>query len=182
VVARNQGRFIAMPGVIAADAMVPTQFHHQPPGTIYELGSARDAVMQDAAQRISDAGGAMLVVDYGYSGPKTGDTFQAVKDHEFADPFAGPGQADLTAHVDFTTLANAARTAGVRSYGPVAQGAWLMQLGIEARAEALAAQNPKDRAAIQIAKARLTGADQMGRLFQVLGASHPEWPRPEGFA
>lgn len=182
VVARNQGKFMAMPGIIPVDSAVPPQFQRQPPGTIMEVSPARDAVMQDAAQQIADQGGAMLVVDYGYSGPKTGETFQAVHNHEFADPFAAPGQADLTAHVDFTTLIEAARAAGVRAYGPVGQGDWLRTLGIEARADALAAQNPKQMATIEIAKARLTGADQMGRLFQVMAAGHPQWPKPEGFA
>jgi SAM-dependent MidA family methyltransferase len=52
-----------------------------------------------------------------------------------ADPFANPGESDLTAHVDFTALARAAQ--GLRVSGPVPQGVWLARLGIEARAAQL---------------------------------------------
>ena len=46
--------------------------------------------------------------------PAFGDTLQAVRRHAFADPLAEPGEADLTAHVDFAALAEAARAAGAR--------------------------------------------------------------------
>ena len=46
-----------------------------------------------------------------------------------------PGEADLTAHVDFAALAHAARHAGAQSFGPVAQGDFLTGLGIAARME-----------------------------------------------
>jgi SAM-dependent MidA family methyltransferase len=181
VVARNQGQFMAMPGVIPMDLAVPSHLQNQPPGSILEISPTRDAVMQDICSRIAEHGGAILSIDYGYSGPKTGDTFQAVSAHSFANPFANPGENDLTAHVDFAALAQAARNAGVRAYGPAAQGDWLKALGIEARAQALAAQTPKLSDTIYAALARLTEPAHMGRLFQILGAAHPGWPRPEGF-
>ena len=53
-------------------------------------------------------GGAFLVIDYGYTLPGLGSTLQAVKGHEFADPFENPGTQDLTAHVNFVELANQA--------------------------------------------------------------------------
>src|SRR3546814_11033707 len=74
--------------------------------------------MQGCAFRLSRHGGALLAIDYGYSGPAAGDTLQAVKAHRFADPFAQPGEADLTAHVDFAALAFAARNAGALVAGP----------------------------------------------------------------
>src|SRR3546814_3837121 len=75
--------------------------------------------MEALAQSIVRQGGAMLIVDYGYEGPAVGDTLQAVKGHSYADVFADIGEADLTAHVDFTALAEVARRTGARTFGPV---------------------------------------------------------------
>ena len=65
----------------------------------------------------------MLVVDYGYTETSLGDSLQAVARHAYVDPLAEPGEADLTAHVDFAALARAARAAGAKVMGPVTQGA-----------------------------------------------------------
>ncbi len=181
VVARNQGQFITMPGVVPMDAAIPPVFKAQPPGTILEIAPTRNAIMSEICARIATQGGALLVLDYGYAGPAMGDTFQAVSAHKTADPFTNPGEVDLTAHVDFADMADAARTAGVRVYGPVAQGDWLKRLGLDARAQTLSAVSPEQASAIAAAAERLTGTAQMGRLFQVLGAAHPAWPKPEGF-
>ena len=78
------------------------------PATV-EISPARGAVMHAIAERLAREGGAALVIDYGYEGPAFGDTLQAVRRHEYADPLAAPGEADLTAHVDFAALATAAQ-------------------------------------------------------------------------
>ena len=70
-----------------------------------DIGSAH--VVQDS--------GAALLIDYGYSGPATGDTLQAVKAHRFHPVLADLGGADLTAHVDFTAVRRAAEAAGARA-------------------------------------------------------------------
>ena len=49
----------------------------------------------------------LLAVDYGYDHTGFGETLQAVKAHQFVDPLAEPGVADLTTHVDFAALARA---------------------------------------------------------------------------
>src|SRR3546814_10182870 len=51
------------------------------------------------------------------------------RSHQAANPFADPGESDLTVHVDFTTIGNMARQAGLRVFGPVGQGTWLRALG-----------------------------------------------------
>src|SRR3546814_9649098 len=89
--------------------------------------------MQRCSCRLARQGGAMLAIDYGYSGPAAGDTLQAVKAHGFADPFAAPGEVDLTAHVDFVAPAEVARRAGVTASPLAAQADWLRRLGIEDR-------------------------------------------------
>lgn len=93
-------------------------------------------IVAQLAARIAAHGGCAILIDYGgWDGQ--GDTFQALRRHRPEDPLANPGQADLTAHVDFAPLAAAARAAGARVSRMVAQGDWLKRLGIEARARRL---------------------------------------------
>ena len=53
-----------------------------------------------------------LFIDYGPATAAVGDTLQAVRRHDYVDPLAEPGTADLTAHVLFAALADKARAAG----------------------------------------------------------------------
>ena len=147
-------------------------------GAIAEVGPAREAVAAGLGARIEACGGAALVVDYG-SATGAGDTLQAVRAHAPADPLAAPGAADLTAHVRFADLARAAEPA--RSHGPVPQGAFLERLGIGARARALAGGGDAQAAAVAAAHRRLTHADEMGNLFQVLAVTPRHAPPPPGF-
>ena len=175
------GTLAAVPGDIPADDTIPVMLRAGGEGSIVETAPVSAAIMQRCAFRLARRGGAMLVVDYGYSGPAAGDTLQAVKAHRFADPFADPGEVDLTTHVDFTALAHAARSAGIRTEGPVGQGAWLRTLGIDARLKALASASPGRADELAGQRDRLVDAQAMGELFKVMAASAPGWPRPEGF-
>jgi len=145
------------------------------PGDVLEWPAASMATMQDISRRIARDGGAALVADYGYWGPAFGDTLQALKAHEFVSPLEEPGEADLTAHVDFQRLAQAASGEGARVHGPAPQGRFLAALGIEARAASLKARaTPVQAAEIDRALARLTekGPRGMGELFKVLAVTH----------
>ena len=134
------------------------------------------------AARLAAQGGAALIVDYGHDRSAPGDTLQAVKDHQYADVLIDPGEADLTAHVDFQQLAQTCIQAGSVTFGPIGQGDFLIALGIGARVQALTAQaDDRQKAAIDAAFTRLTGAGQMGRLFRVLAVQHPGLPAPPGF-
>jgi SAM-dependent MidA family methyltransferase len=146
-----------------------------------EISPASLAIVTDLARRLATQGGAALIVDYGHDRPGTGDTLQSVSGHAYADPFAAPGERDLTAHVDFHALAAAARAAGVRVFGPVEQGAWLNAMGIKLRAASLAKAAPERGPEIAAARERLTGAGQMGRLFKAMALVAPSWPEPAGF-
>jgi SAM-dependent MidA family methyltransferase len=142
---------------------------------------AGTAIALDLAQRIARQGGAAIIIDYGYEGPAVGDTLQAVRGHQFADPFQDPGESDLTTHVDFTMIGNMARQAGLRVLGPVGQGAFLRQLGIDARADQLARTAPARAAEVEAARVRLIADDAMGTLFKAMAWVHPEWADPAGF-
>jgi SAM-dependent MidA family methyltransferase len=139
-----------------------------------ERPDAGARIIRAIAERIVRHGGAAVMIDYGYWGPAFGDTLQAVKAHAFTDPLAQPGEADLTAHVDFHHLARVAREAGALVHGPTSQGDFLRALGIEVRASALKARaTPAQRDAVDAALRRLTDPEGMGELFKVLGLSHP---------
>ncbi len=181
MVERQDGRLIAVPGDTPADDSVPASLRSSEDGSIVETAPVSAAIMQRCAFRLARHGGAMLVIDYGYRGPAAGDTLQAVKAHGFADPFTDPGEVDLTTHVDFTALADAAQSAGVAIAGPVGQGAWLRALGIDARLTALAGAAPDRAAELAGQRDRLVEPQAMGELFKVMAATAPGWPRPEGF-
>ncbi|TNE39570.1 MAG: class I SAM-dependent methyltransferase, partial [Alphaproteobacteria bacterium] len=126
--------------------------------------------------------GAALLIDYGPSENEIGDSFQALRAHEFTDPLANPGEADLTAHVKFPALVRQVTAMGLSCHGPTPQGRFLERLGIEARAMLLSknateAQKKKLRGELL----RLTSAEEMGTLFKALALTHGLTAAPEGF-
>ena len=154
-----------------------------PAGAVAERAPAREALAAAIARRVATDGGAALIVDYGHARPGLGDTLQAVRRHRPHPVLGDPGEADLTAHVDFPALARAALARGARVFGPVAQGRFLQALGIEARAARLRRRaNAGQAAAIDSALRRLTQPDGMGTLFKALALAHPALPSPPGFA
>ncbi|KQM98550.1 ATP synthase subunit beta [Sphingobium sp. Leaf26] len=182
VVSREvEGRFIPVPGYRRIESGLPPLAVEAPEGAIIESPIVGAGIAYALAHRIARQGGAAIIIDYGYEGPALGDTLQAVKAHQFADPFADPGEADLTIHVDFTVLGNMARQAGLRVHGPVGQGAFLRQLGIDARAEQLANTAPARAAEVETARHRLTDEAEMGILFKAMAWTHPDWADPAGF-
>ncbi len=172
--------FVPVLGDPVPEGAVPDAFADAPEGAIVEDRPAARALVAALARRIANHGGAALFIDYGHPGPGLGDTLQAVANGERVDPFATPGEADLTAHVDFAALADAA-SPPARVHGPMAQGEFLPRLGLEERTRALARANPAQAAALHAAAARLTAPAQMGALFQVIALTAPDWPTPAGF-
>jgi NADH dehydrogenase [ubiquinone] 1 alpha subcomplex assembly factor 7 len=173
--------FVCIAGSQPMDPVVPEARRQAVPGTIYEVCPGAAATVYEIAGRLVEQGGAALFIDYGHDTPREGSTLQAVRQHLKVDPFAGPGEADLTAHVDFAALAPIAQSRGCKWLGTVSQGRWLRELGIEARAEALAAHAPEHATAIHAAKDRLIGEGQMGLLFKVMGLAGPAWRDGVGF-
>jgi SAM-dependent MidA family methyltransferase len=153
------------------------------PGQLLEIGHAANEVVARLASRIAAAGGAMLVLDYGHGTTSLGETLQAMRDHAYADVLRDPGEADLTAHVDFAALTRAAESAGAAAHGPVAQGVFLERLGIAARAARLKRGADAAQAArIDTAVARFTAPESsMATLFKVLVVTPKGAPPPPGF-
>jgi SAM-dependent MidA family methyltransferase len=133
-------------------------------GDLIEDRAAGAPILSTVAARIATHGGAALVFDYG-DWRSLGDTLQAVQDHRPTDPLADPGQADITAHVDFEALLRACGTCTPSRITP--QGVFLERLGITARAQTLADRLTGDaRAAHIAAHRRLTHPQEMGNLFK----------------
>lgn len=149
-------------------ALLPADAGSASEGDIVEIAPARAALMADIAAHISAHGGAGLFIDYGYLEPGVGDTLQALKDHAYDDVLAHPGEADLTTHVDFAALADAANAQGLKT-STATQGAFLLAMGLVERAGRLGAHADEGgREAIRSQVGRLAGPDQMGDLFKVL--------------
>ncbi|UTW60116.1 SAM-dependent methyltransferase [Kordiimonas sp. SCSIO 12603] len=163
-------------------ALIPEHMKDGPDGSIAEICPSALSIMGDIALRLNTHGGSALFLDYGYRISSFGDTFQALKNHEYVDPFAEPGAADLTAHVAFDQLHRAATEAHSKAYGSTPQGMFLMALGIGSRAQALAsgADAAKQEKILSELK-RLTAPDEMGTLFKVLAVQNHELPPPPGF-
>lgn len=178
----SAGLFVPVASGPRLDDILPDHLRSAPAGSIIETSPASAAIARQIGHRLATQGGAALIVDYGYAGPAIGDTLQAVRGHAYANPFEEPGERDLTAHVDFATLAEAARAEGARSHGPVGQGALLEALGIRARGARLSQSAPHRREEIASAVERLTSPDAMGALFKALAITAPDWPQPAGFA
>jgi NADH dehydrogenase [ubiquinone] 1 alpha subcomplex assembly factor 7 len=177
----EEGQLGLIAGGTPMDAAVPEDRRQAPVGTVLETCPAAASVIYEVAGRLARQGGAALFVDYGHDAPRAGSTLQAVRAHRKVDPFATPGEADLTAHVDFAALAAAAQARGCRWLGTVPQGDWLRALGIDARAASLAAAAPDHAEAIARQKHRLVDAGEMGTLFKVMGLAAPDWPDGAGF-
>lgn len=150
-------------------------------GSLAEIRPGDRQVVDALAARFTRHTGRALFIDYGPAEPETGDTLQALKAHEKVDVLSEPGTADLTARVDFASLAAAAREAGLDVHGPVTQAQFLSQMGIEVRAAALLRANPDRKQEIARQLWRLTDGEQMGSLFKVIALSSPGLPAPPGF-
>jgi NADH dehydrogenase [ubiquinone] 1 alpha subcomplex assembly factor 7 len=180
LVACQDTLFLPIAGPAVPDDIVPTPLRDAPAGSILETSPDSVHIMRAMATRLVRQGGAMLAIDYGYDGPTLGDTLQAVRGHAYANPFDAPGEHDLTAHVDFTTLAAAAQSAGGVVWGPVPQRDLLGALGIDARTSTLARATPARADVLLADRNRLM--DDMGTLFRAIGVTAPGWPSPAGFA
>ena len=174
-------RFAFVLGPVLTDEdFIPETLRDAPDGSLAEMRPGDLQVVDALAARFARHPGHALFIDYGPAKPEPGDTLQAIRAHEKVDPLDAPGTADLTARVDFGTLARAASLAGLQVHGPKPQGAFLTGLGIEQRAAMLARARPEARERIARQLHRLTAADEMGDLFKAICLSSPGAPPPPG--
>jgi SAM-dependent MidA family methyltransferase len=167
--------------VAAPDPMLKqSETEATPVGAILERRYDRPVSL--LARRLAQHGGAALIIDYGHMESGFGDTLQAVRGHKFTDPLVDPGEADLTAQVDFAAVAGWAQREGAVTQGPITQSEFLRRLGIEQRAARLkGSATPQQAADIDAALTRLTAPGQMGELFKVLAIADPKLGPLPGF-
>jgi SAM-dependent MidA family methyltransferase len=138
-----------------------------------EVGLVARAWMRELATRLGE--GVILVIDYGYPRHEyyhpqrhMGTLMCHYRHQAHGDPFAHPGQEDLTAHVDFTALAEAASDAGLDVLGYATQAQFLVNCGItEVLAEANI-DNALHYAPLAAEAQKLLSPSEMGELFKVL--------------
>ncbi|MFD2252172.1 SAM-dependent MidA family methyltransferase [Pseudochelatococcus lubricantis] len=166
-----------------APAPEPALKRDAPEGALMEFPASQIIAMREITERIAHDGGALLVIDYGHLRTGYGETLQAVRDHGYTGVLDAPGEADVTVHVDFAALAQAARMAGGAVHGPTTQGEFLLNLGIRERAAALREGAPDKAVSIDTALARLIDMETrgMGQLFKVMAVAHPAMPLLPGF-
>ena len=151
---------------------------HAPEGAVREVGEAGCEVVRALMRR---GGCVALVLDYGPGESGLGESLQAMRDGRAVDPLVAPGEADLTAHVDFSALAEAARGAGAAAHGPLPQGVFLQRLGLASRAAVLARAVPAGAGRQLAAAQRLLAPEAMGRLFKAMTLCDAALPPPPGF-
>lgn len=174
--------FVHIPAADELMAFIPPGLPAPGEGDVLELAPDRDSFVDETLSLLKARGGAALLIDYGYAAPAYGETLQALHQHEFRPVLERVGEADLTAHVDFSAIGRAARAAGVTIHGPAEQGAFLKNLGIEARAAMLnKAATPSQAEDMRKALHRLTHSDEMGSLFKVIGLTYGFTSSAPGF-
>jgi NADH dehydrogenase [ubiquinone] 1 alpha subcomplex assembly factor 7 len=176
--------FAAGPESAAVSHLVPAALAAAArPGDTAELCPAALTLADTLGRRLAQSPGAALFVDYGPAASRLGPSLRAVRDHQPVPALAAPGTADLSAHVDFASLAAVARGAGAAVWGPQPQGAFLEALGIRTRLSALLTKaRPEQRAPLCRGVERLLDPGQMGTLFKAMALTSPDGPVPAGFA
>ncbi len=145
-------------------------------GDVVEICPAAAPVIDALGRRIAAHGGAAIIVDYG-DWRSLGDTLQALRAQRPTPVLDAPGEADLTAHVDFEALARAVPD-GCKHSRITPQGVFLERLGITARAQTLAKSLSGAKLDAHVAAhRRLTAPGEMGTLFKVM-ALYPETAGP----
>lgn len=138
-----------------------------------EIGLIARAWMRTLAERLEE--GVILVIDYGfprheyYHPQRAGGTLMCHYRHQaHADPFARPGEQDVTAHVDFSALAEAAAAAGLEVLGYATQAQFLVNCGITEVLGEANLENALHYAPLAAQAQKLLSAAEMGELFKVL--------------
>jgi SAM-dependent MidA family methyltransferase len=138
-----------------------------------EISLAARAWMRSMAERLDE--GVILVVDYGfprheyYHPQRTGGTLMCHYRHRaHADPFAHPGEQDITVHVNFSALAEAAAAAGLEVLGYTTQAQFLVNCGITDVLGEANVEQALHYAPLAAEAQKLLSPAEMGELFKVL--------------
>jgi SAM-dependent MidA family methyltransferase len=138
-----------------------------------EIGLAGQAWMRSLAEHLAE--GVAFIIDYGfprreyYHPQRTMGTLMCHAHHRaHGDPFERPGEQDITAHVDFSALARAAREGGLEVLGYATQAQFLVNCGITDVLAQANIENALHYAPIAAEAQKLLSPAEMGELFKVL--------------
>jgi NADH dehydrogenase [ubiquinone] 1 alpha subcomplex assembly factor 7 len=170
-------------GLMPAAPALPEWTAAAAPGDIAEIRPAADRLGEALGRRLALHPSAAIVIDYGHAPSALGDTLQGVRGHRKVPILDRPGETDLTAHVDFQSLADAIARAGATVLPFMSQGAFLKEMGLELRAGILGAKaTDLQKRELAAAMERVAGPREMGQLFKVLAAVSPHLGRPHPFS
>ena len=148
------------------------QFIHNPKAGIYEVSPVLNHFINQLTNILKKQDGIGLFIDYGHLKSGQGDTLQAIRQHQHVSIFDTPGLCDLTVHVDFERVGQLALMNELTVFGPVPQGRFLKNLGIQVRAGRLSDINPAQQDDIKSSLHRLIDQKQMGTLFKAIAFGH----------
>ena len=157
-----------------------------PPGYISEINLQAEAWLRSVGERL--AAGAAILIDYGfpraefYHPQRAHGTLMCHYRHRaHANPFVRIGAQDITAHIDFTALAEAADAAGLAVRGFTSQAAFLLALGLMDAAQGADVNDVRGHLATTAQIKRLTLPSEMGELFKVIAFTRDYEPPVQGF-
>ncbi len=143
-----------------------------PDGYNSEIGLAAEGWVRTVAERL--AAGVLLLIDYGFPRPEYyhpqrahGTLMCHYRQRAHSDPLILVGLQDITAHIDFTAVAEAAHDAGLDILGYTSQGQFLLASGITGLANVA---DPRARLTLAQEIKKLTLPHEMGELFKVIAA------------
>ncbi|MFZ1766912.1 MAG: class I SAM-dependent methyltransferase [Candidatus Nitrotoga sp.] len=144
-----------------------------PDDTLSDVSLAARGLVSSLSERLHQ--GVLLFIDYGfgareyYHPQRTQGTLMChYRHHAHDDPFFLPGLQDITAHVDFTAVAEAAIDAGLHLYGYTTQAYFLINGGITDLLAETDAENICDYLPLSAQLQKLTSPAEMGELFKII--------------
>jgi NADH dehydrogenase [ubiquinone] 1 alpha subcomplex assembly factor 7 len=143
-----------------------------PTGSIIEVNPQAILLAQDIAKLCSQQGGAALIIDYGQEGST--DSIRSFKKHKQVPFLSQPGQADITADVDFAALRHAVNSlqgTSHRASGPKTQGDFLMAMGLQEQVMRVIEDEKTSEVECENlyqAMVRLASPEEMGERYKVL--------------
>jgi SAM-dependent MidA family methyltransferase len=144
-----------------------------PDDYVSEICLAARGLINSLAQRLEQ--GAMLFIDYGFGAREfyhpqrsRGTLMCHYRHHAHDDPFFLPGLQDITAHVNFTDIADCAIDAGLDLIGYTSQAFFLINCGITALLQDTSPESLHDYLPLSAQLQKLTSPAEMGELFKVI--------------
>lgn len=148
---------------------------------IIELCPTTINIISSLTTRIKQSGGILVIIDYAFNKTDIYGSLQAVKNHKYIDPLNDPGNSDLSSKVNFSIISDVARSLGAYVSGPIKQGKFLKNLGLDLRSQQLIKNNPNHKSKIIKDCNRLTSISEMGSLFEAIAITSTNIDKPSGF-